>query len=401
MMIGNPTPRHIKLTEYTPLHLPNDALSNQEAQQLWQQYRQQIAIEAPSFKTDDQWRLTAQGWVGQIPLTRQLTLVLQPKVPLDNLFRMLEYAYNLQSFRFLDGLVQTESLQDFYQRLASLLAKGVLERARKGLNQAYHQKAETLPYVRGRLQLAPTYQTSAKIELSCEYEENSSDIEDNQILAWTLFRIARGGVCQEPTLGRVRRAYRALQGRVTTKPHLSNACLYRFYDRLNQDYRPLHALCHFFLEQSGPSHTIGNRTMIPFIVDMARLYEKFVAAWLKAHLPPHLQLKVQEKVTISAQNKLHFDMDLVVYDAKTGQVRYVLDTKYKASTAPLTSDIQQMITYAYTKKCNEAILIYPIAPQQPFVETIEGIRVRALPFSLADNLEENGQAFLEALFVEN
>jgi 5-methylcytosine-specific restriction enzyme subunit McrC len=62
-------------------------------------------VEFPSPKTDHRWELTAQGWVGYIPLSPELGLSLQPKVSLEGLFRMLEYAYRLESFHFLDDLV--------------------------------------------------------------------------------------------------------------------------------------------------------------------------------------------------------------------------------------------------------------------------------------------------------
>jgi len=161
----------------------------------------------------------------------------------------------------------------------------------------------------------------------------------------------------------------------------------------------MHALCRFFLEQSGPNHHLGERTMLPFLVDMARLYERFVAEWLKTNLPPNWRLKVQERVDLSQANILHFDIDLVLYEVHTGVAHYVLDTKYKRSGSPVTSDIHQMISYAHTKDCREAMLIYPTPLDQPLDETIRGIRVRSLTFSLDGDLEQAGQRFLQDLAI--
>jgi len=36
----------------------------------------------------------------------------------------------------------------------------------------------------------------------------------------------------------------------------------------------LHALCRFFLENSGPAHSSGGHTCFPFLVDMAQLFER-------------------------------------------------------------------------------------------------------------------------------
>jgi 5-methylcytosine-specific restriction enzyme subunit McrC len=46
--------------------------------------------------------------------------------------------------------------------------------------------------------------------------------------------------------------------------------------------------------------------MLPFLVNMARLYKLFVAEWLKAHqvhdlLPHHLEVKSQHQVHISVK----------------------------------------------------------------------------------------------------
>ena len=122
----------ITLTEYTPLRLPAAALPMQAGEALWQRYGQQISVEFPSPKTEDCWQLTAQGWVGAIPLSRAYTLLLYPRMPLSNLFGMLEYAYDLKSFRLLDGSVALTTLAAFYEQLALVLARRVLDRNRQG-----------------------------------------------------------------------------------------------------------------------------------------------------------------------------------------------------------------------------------------------------------------------------
>jgi 5-methylcytosine-specific restriction enzyme subunit McrC len=311
---------------------------------------------------------------------------------------MLEVAYRLE-FKVLERLVGCQSLAEFYERLANILARRVLDRGRQGFYRAYLGQTEQLPYVRGQLDVRQLIQSPTQIKLKCHYQEHTADIEENQILAWTLFRIARSGMCTERVLPTVRRAYRSLQGLVTLTPHPPKACLGCWYNRLNDDYRPLHALCRFFLEQSGPSHQVGDRMMLPFLVNMARLYELFVAEWLKAHLPPGFNLKVQEKVNIGQANTLYFDIDLVLYEAKTGAIRCVLDTKYKAPNAPAPDDVSQVVTYAEAKGCREAILIYPIPLSQPLDEMIGNIRVRSLTFSLDNDLEHAGQIFVKELNV--
>ena len=391
-------PKIIELTEYSPEMFTRDAISENVGQLLWRNYRDQVAIESPDFKTDYRWRLTAQGWAGYIPLTPEFGLALRPKVNLGNLFRMLEYAYRLRSFRFLEGLIDCQSLKEFYERLANVLARRVLDRGRKGFYRAYLPETERLPYVRGRLNMRQVVEAPWDVKLQCHYEEHTGDIEENQILAWTLWNIAHSGMCTERVLPTVRRAYRALQGFVTLVPHNPQACVGQLYHRLNEDYQSLHALCRFFLEHSGPSHKMGDRRMLPFLVNMERLFELFVAEWLKSHLPRDFKLKAQEKVDIDHSGTLHFDIDLVLYDAD-GVARCVLDTKYKTPSAPAPSDIAQVMAYAEAKGCCVAVLVYPTSLGKPLDKYVGDIRVRSLTFSLDGELEYAGQVFIQSLLA--
>ncbi len=390
--------RTISVTEYQTEHLPADDLSNQEALILWQNYASQIDIKPPSFMNNQQWELVGQGWVGHIPVTKSVTLTLHPKVALDNLFQMFEYAYNLRSFRFLEGLIKCDSLQDFYEQLAHILAKRVLDRARQGFYRAYLSESGNLVYIRGQMDVRRSLQQPGQVRLPCRYETHTTDIKDNQILAGTLFQILRRGLHQPRIKQTAQSAYRSFQGGVTPTSHPASSCLNRTYHRLNDDYQPMHALCHFFLSQTGPSHRIGEQLMIPFLVNMARLYERFVAEWLKQHLPSGWRIKTQERVNLGDHKTLHFDIDLVLYD-QDGSARFVLDTKYKTPRSPSTDDIQQMISYAHIKTCPEAILIYPTPLDQPFDEVVEGIRIRSVTFGLAGALNETGQQFVTDLGI--
>ncbi len=390
-------PSPIRLTEYQPAWFTVEEIPQRVGEMLWREYGAQIAVEFPSPKTDNQWRLTPQGWVGHIPLTPEFHFALQPKVPLGNLFRMLEYAYQLKGFHLLEGLAACQSLEEFYERLAHILARRTLDRARKGFYRAYLPETEQLPYVRGRLDARQAIRLPGQVKLKCRYQEHTPDVEENQILAWTLRRITRSGACTERTLPAIRRAYRSLQGLATLQPFNANACVGRLYNRLNDDYRPLHALCRFFLEQSGPGHQPGERAMLPFLVDMARLFELFVAEWFKANVLPGTKLKAQERVNIGETGALHFNIDLALDDIDTGVTWCVLDTKYKTVDTPAKDDISQVVTYAVAKGCRQAVLIYPTPLAQPLDEKIGDIRVRSLTFALDDDLEQAGQALLDSL----
>ena len=336
--------------------------------------------------------------MGFIPLTPDIQIFLKPKVPIANLFRMLEYTYNLKSFQLLDGSVHCETIPEFYNRLADILTQKILAQSRKGFYRTYVKNTELLPYVRGKVDFQYQFKHPGTVKLNCEYNQYTADIEDNQILLWTLYIIGRSGLCSEQLSTTVRKAYHTLQGLATQRPFKGDDCINRSYNRLNQDYQTLHSLCRFFLDYCGVAHQVGNYQMFPFLVRTDILYEKFVYAWLKSHLPANFEIKAQENFDLD--KVLEFRIDLVIYDKNTKKVIFILDTKYKIpDSKPSNQDIYQAIAYATLKNSQNAILVYPKPLNQPLNGLFpnSSIRLQSLTFSLEDDLEQSGQRFLKAL----
>lgn len=385
----------ITLTEYQPLLVEPGLLPEQAAHLLWRDYRHLVEIEPPSFKTGGCWRLTNLGWAGYLPVTPTVGLALQPKVALRTLLRMVEVAYDLQAFHLFDGWFNAQSVPELYELLALLLAQRVLIRCRQGLHRAYRTERTTLPYVRGQLQLADLLQRPVHTELPCHFHEYTADVADNQILLWTLQQIARSRLCGERSAVTVRHSVRTLQRFVSSQPTTAWSCRQRTYSRLNRDYAPMHSLCAFFLEHCGPSHHIGDLPAIPFVVEMARLYERFVAAWLQQHVDEQWRLQIQEIHPISSDQR--FAIDLVLYETGSGAVCCVMDTKYKVAARANTADVTQVVAYAEAKGASEAVLIYPQPPAAPLDVMVGTIHVRTLTFGIDGDLDQQGNTFLAQL----
>lgn len=386
----SPAPRTLELTEYSRARFPADALSPELAERLWREYGEKISLAYPSPRTDGNWELASLGWVGLIPLDPELHLLLRPKVRLHNLFRMLEYAYRLKGFRILEGLFDCEGIEEFFSELATILARRTLDRARKGLYRSYIAENDRLPYLRGSLDVRKLMREPHSPSIHCHYQESTPDIPDNRIILWTLALVARSGACSERALPPVHRAIRTLQGGVSYLPASPADCIGRNYNHLNDDYRSLHALCRFFLEHTGPSLEGGDRRMIPFMVDMARLFELFVAEWFRAHLPGSFRMQSQETVAFGARRDFRFQIDIVLSDAESGRALTVIDTKYKVPSSPDADDVAQAVAYAEAKGCADAILLYPLPLATPLDVTVGEIRVRSMAFRLDEDLEEAG-----------
>ena len=116
-------------------------------------------------------------------------------------------------------------------------------------------------------------------------------------------------------------------------------------------------------------------------------------------MPKGLILKPKEHVKIGKGEIIDFEIDLVIYDEKTDEPLYVLDTKYKIPDKIERADFNQVVVYAEAKGCKEAVLIYPSKISKPLDETINYIRVRSLVFSLDNDLNVGGNSFLSDLLI--
>ncbi|HUP21644.1 MAG TPA: restriction endonuclease [Thermoanaerobaculia bacterium] len=392
------SPEPIDLWEYRKAEIPPEAIRSEDAELLWRRYGQRVAVEFPSPRTEGQWTLTAQGWVGFLPVSPTLALRLRPRVPLQNLFRMLEVAYHLKSFELLPGLTDCHSLEEFYERLANVLARRILTRSRKGFYREYVGREDRLAAIRGRIDLGRALRAPWRVHLDCRFEEHTADVEENRILRWTLDRIRRNATCRRPEVRQtVRTAFGRLHGLVTPQSFTALDCRDRSYTRLNDDYRPLHALCRFFLEHTGPSHESGDHQNLPFLVDMASLFELYVAEWLRENLPAPYVVTTQEPFDLGSEGRLRFQMDLVLYDHTGGTPLAVLDTKYKPVQEPSTADVAQVVAYAEALGSMEAVLLYPIRLERPLTFQVGRIRVRTLGFELSGDLNEAGDQLLAQL----
>ncbi|MCB8927335.1 MAG: restriction endonuclease [Ardenticatenaceae bacterium] len=396
---GTLAPLNLRIREYESLNLPADQLPDWVGELLWRNLDQngrKLLISFPSPKTDGQWQLTAQGWVGQIQVPHQLTLTITPKVSNARLFQLWEMAYDLNLAELAEGLTAVHSLPAFFSLLAQILAQRVIHRGRQGFQQAYLQETAELPYVRGKLLTRQPSTSSPSVTLACRYDAHTADIPDNQIVAYTLHQIARSGQCSPAAQTAVRRAYHLLQPLVSLRPFQPQDCQNRTYSRLNQDYATLHALCRFFLEHTGPLLDEGQHQLMPFLLNMAQLYERCVANWLQAELPPPYRIKVQENTVLGPHDELRFQIDLTLY-GENGRPLAVLDTKYKTPDKPSQADISQVITYAKARGCHHALLIYPQPLSQPLNVAVGDVQLHTVTFGLDEPVAQAGEQLLTQL----
>jgi 5-methylcytosine-specific restriction enzyme subunit McrC len=136
--------------------------------------------------------------------------------------------------------------------------------------------------------------------------------------------------------------------------------------------------------------------MAPFLLDMANLFERFVANWLKEHLPPEFSLRVQDSGHYDRERKVPYRIDLVLCDGQ-GNALAVLDSKYKKDEQPQASDVAQVVTYATKLGCEEAFLVYPRWLGEGKSFSVGRVKVRTVGFPLDGEIAHGGRAVLTSL----
>jgi 5-methylcytosine-specific restriction enzyme subunit McrC len=118
------------------------------------------------------------------------------------------------------------------------------------------------------------------------------------------------------------------------------------------------------LDALGADDERGGHPLGSFLVDMNALFERFVAAWLAAHLPASLELSRQHPVDFDRARTKHLRADLVL--VHEGTPLLLADTKYRLSAGkPADAELYQVLAYARALQLHHAVLLYPDVPDPP------------------------------------
>jgi 5-methylcytosine-specific restriction enzyme subunit McrC len=168
-------------------------------------------------------------------------------------------------------------------------------------------------------------------------------------------------------------------------------------DRLMAHYRAVKPWCELILSRSMPMALMGSQAGLSLLFPMEKLFEHYVARWLRMNLPREIHLTVQAS---RASLCLHEDKpmfqlspDLLLTHKDR---RWVLDTKWKRIDAAnredkyglSQSDFYQMYAYGqkYMTGQGRMALIYPrsggFVDALPPFSFSESLHLHVLPFDL-------------------
>ena len=205
---------------------------------------------------------------------------------IKNVYYMLSYAFQeLKRNNFED--IQGEDFENIEDLFAEILVRGVSYQLKQGLHRTYIEKSETLPTLRGRIDMAKTVRNYSvgKRRLHCEYDECSANNLFNQIIKTTLLILLKSPDVKTLRKNQIRQVVRYLSDVEEIDIRQIHWSSLRF-DRNTRVYRMLLFLCKFVIDKKLLTTETGSVRMATFSDDnMNRLFEKFVLEYYRRKFP--------------------------------------------------------------------------------------------------------------------
>ncbi len=308
------------------------------------------------------YRLTPTGHVGTLVLpTRRL--VIRPKVPLVNLFHLLDPTSPPPvSDDRADTVPGTEALDFLAGRLAHLLA----ERAAAGLHRGYAERAERGTFLQGRLDVAAQVREGGarKEALHCRFEEFTADVPCNRVPKAVAELVLRSPIVGERARSAVRQALGGFDG-IGAEPLGPDSFTQAESGRLTEAYRPLLDLCRLLADGLAPGGREGATACPAFLLDMERVFEAYMTRGVAEAFAGRERYRVDVQPwhlanrPVAGQPDIRLRPDVVV--AHDGRPQVVVDAKWKdvADSPLVTDDVYQVLAYCAALGVGRGVLVYP------------------------------------------
>lgn len=317
--------------------------------------------------------IETRSFVGSLVLD-DLRIDIVPKIGIPRLMRMVARSYGLGDLTILDdALAQGVAEAGFVDLLAHTLLAETRRLARRGLLQDYVMRDEVVSTPRGRIDLRQWACAPSSTTIECRFEAFTPDHE--------LHRTVKAGLHMAAGLARDRHLQFDL-GRAAERffPDVGSQRLTRSLllgarsgiTRRTSGYRRALTLIGILLDgKSVEIERAGDRVRVPaFLLDMNRLFERFLERELARRMPPLFRIRRQTQDHGAFRwedNPRHrrapeIRPDLVFMRGQ--RTIAVADAKYKDydSRPVSTSDLFQVTTYAYACGAEDAVpvmILYP------------------------------------------
>lgn len=302
------------------------------------------------------WQVSAHNYVGSINVAG-LQVLVRPKIPLRNLFLLLEVGLRERDWQ--DEAVRFETTGDLLPALVSFFARTTETTLARGLYHSYREQHDRLVALRGRVDIARQLaQPGAVIPTACRFTEFTADLIENSYLKAAVSRSLRVAGVQAVDRRRLMQHLVTLEDVGDVRHHHSDHDRVVF-SRLNEHYRPALQLARLVLANLTLQDILGETQASSFMLDMNELFERFVTERLRRALRGRLDVKDQHQDRLDKERYVTIKPDLLF--SANGTPRFVADIKYKLTddtAAGRNADYYQLLAYTTALDLPEGVLIY-------------------------------------------
>ena len=248
----------------------------------------------------------------------------------QNIYYMLAYAFQvLHENGYRD--VAAEEFENGLELLSAILCRGVSIQIKRGLGRQYLTREEALSSPRGKIEVNDSVKTLVirKKQLVCAYDEFSVDAYPNRIIKTTISVLLRSNL-SKARKKELRKLLIFFDGVSLLDIHTIYWNIP--YDRNNQTYRMILAVCQLILKGMLQTESGGAVKMMEYLDDqsMAKLYEKFILGYyqkehpeLKAYAP-----QIDWAVTDGNRAQLPAMQTDIVLSSRDTRKTLIIDAKY-------------------------------------------------------------------------
>lgn len=205
---------------------------------------------------------------------------------IKNIYYMLTYAFRELRANNYESIAG-EAFEDIYDLFAEILIRGIAFQLKQGLHREYIERKETIPTLRGKLDINGTMHNyrAQKRQLNCEFDELSEDNLFNQILKSTIKLLLLRKEVKTERKTALRRLMMFFDYVAVIDLSSVRWANLRF-DRNTSTYQMLLYLCYFVAQNLLLSTDEGKYKVLGFSDEnMSSLFEHFILEYYRRHHP--------------------------------------------------------------------------------------------------------------------
>lgn len=283
---------------------------------------------------------------------------------IKNIYYMLSYAFTTLKESVYDD-IQKESFENIHNLFAAILAKGIGLQLKQGLYREYINRVETLPVVRGKIDMPGTIRNrlGRRQVVTYDYDELFENNLLNQILKSTVFLLLRQRDVDEKYKAELKKEMLFFSEVDQIELQHIRWSDIRF-QRNNRTYQLLLVICQLLIEGSLLTTESGEYRLASFVDEqrMSRLYEKFILEYYAQEFGQRLKGFSSRALQIPWQLDDGYDALLPVMQTDItltyGNQTLIIDAKYYERTLQTNFDVQtlhsgnmyQIFTYVKNKE---------------------------------------------------